>query len=315
MAIAARSPRAARVQARARCILVVGMHRSGTSGVTRTLHNLGADVPQNLIEAERDNPDGFWESRDIVKAHDRFLEAIGSHWDDPMPIPSAAFDTPVAAACRTEILEHLRRDFSDSQLFVIKDPRLCRLMPIWRAVLDVFGAEPLIVHPVRNPFEVALSLHRRNRTPQEQALALWLVHSLYAERDTRGMRRLFIRYDRFISAPVESASALSARLDCFSPDRLAAELERIRSQWSPRLRHHAIDDSRVLEDADTPTWVRATYDWVTAAADGAEPAPAVIDQIIEGLEHAMEVYGRMIPVRYAPVRSTRLSRWMRRFKP
>ena len=55
-------------------ILVAGMHRSGTSALTRVLSLLGADLPENLAPALPDNNEtGFWESVDLMKLHDKML--------------------------------------------------------------------------------------------------------------------------------------------------------------------------------------------------------------------------------------------------
>src|SRR5262245_46898121 len=78
-------------------IIVAGMHRSGTSAVTRVLSLLGAELPRNLMEpVESDNALGFWESRTITQAHEKLLESLGVAWTDPDPVPQSWFRSPVA---------------------------------------------------------------------------------------------------------------------------------------------------------------------------------------------------------------------------
>lgn len=55
------------------CILVLGMHRSGTSAFTRLLNLAGAESPKNLMEAKTDNVRGFWESEAVCGVNDAFL--------------------------------------------------------------------------------------------------------------------------------------------------------------------------------------------------------------------------------------------------
>src|SRR5215469_14980748 len=63
-------------------ILVLGMHRSGTSALSRVLNLLGARLPSNLIPVEPGvgNDAGHWESADFVVIHDGVLESNGSSW-------------------------------------------------------------------------------------------------------------------------------------------------------------------------------------------------------------------------------------------
>src|SRR5262245_37750610 len=63
-------------------LLVLGMHRSGTSAITRIFNLLGADLPKNLMSSGPGNELGHWESNDLVIIHDDLLTSAGSKWDD-----------------------------------------------------------------------------------------------------------------------------------------------------------------------------------------------------------------------------------------
>ena len=63
-------------------ILVAGMHRSGTSALTRVLGSLGCSLPNTLMEANEYNAAGYWESTEVVALNDAVLESAGSAWDD-----------------------------------------------------------------------------------------------------------------------------------------------------------------------------------------------------------------------------------------
>ena len=67
-----------------RCaIVVLGMHRSGTSALTRTLSLLGIDLPKNLMQpVQGNNETGFWESIDVYHLNDEILRSADSHWSD-----------------------------------------------------------------------------------------------------------------------------------------------------------------------------------------------------------------------------------------
>ena len=177
-----------------RAIMVLGMHRSGTSALTRIFNLLGADLPKNLMPAHESNPTGHWESNDLVVIHERLLESAGSNWHDWRKFNPEWLTSPPARQFAQEVLAVLRKDFAASPLFAIKDPRICRFWPFWRDVLQEFGATPLVAMPVRNPLEIAASLKRRDGFLATNSLLLWLRHVLDAENDTRGLPRAIVSY-------------------------------------------------------------------------------------------------------------------------
>jgi hypothetical protein len=71
---------------------------------------------------------------------------------------------------------------------------MCRLVPFWLRNLEAATVEPLAVLVLRHPAEVARSLQARNGFTRGKALRMWLRHVLDAERETRGIRRSFVRY-------------------------------------------------------------------------------------------------------------------------
>jgi len=306
------------------CILVLGMHRSGTSAMTRTIHEMGAALPSNLIPPFEDNAEGFWESEDIVGIHNRFLVAVDSGWNDPRPLPREAYDTPAGLLCRAELLAVLRRDFSDRKLFVIKDPRISVLMPMWIELLREFGARPYVILGFRHPDEVARSLVKRrdgfvdddNRPIGQHGRAVWLLHNLLAERHSRGLPRAIVSYHGFLADPVGATVSLAERLGCFQDAQVAAGVEAARGQWNPEMRNHATSDAEM----GLPVWVARMYDWLNAAAGGGAPATDGLDAIAEAMGEALQLYGPLIragrpsPTVFKPPVLTRIARRVSRLR-
>ena len=108
-------------------IIVLGMHRSGTSLVSSLLSGLGCSHGGEFVAAEDANPRGYWEHADVVSAHELFLTSFGSSWSDPRAFPQGLFRSEQSQFARRLIREILWRDFRDLDRWVIKDPRLCRL--------------------------------------------------------------------------------------------------------------------------------------------------------------------------------------------
>ena len=69
------------------CVIVCGMHRTGTSAVARVVSLLGADVPKDLVSPDPDNVRGYWEPSAVVRVHNQLLDALGSSSADPLPLP------------------------------------------------------------------------------------------------------------------------------------------------------------------------------------------------------------------------------------
>jgi hypothetical protein len=216
-------------------LVVLGMHRSGTSSVAGALALLGARAPQTLMRPAEDNPKGFWESEVLAGLNDRLLAAGGSTWHDWQ-----RFDLPAVAdalpAFRAEAADRLAAEFSEADLIVLKDPRICRLFGFWRGVLEESGYRVAVVSPIRPPAEVAASLMARNAMSRSHALRLWLRHVSDAERASRNLPRRILAWSDFIAdwrgqvermshdlgVALDRSPGAEARVDDF----LSAELKR-----------------------------------------------------------------------------------------
>lgn len=226
----------------AHAILVAGMHRSGTSAATRIISQLGARLPDHLMPANPDyNASGFWESTEVVALNDRILADTGSAWDDVLPLDT----TLLAAADLEQIGRHidtlLEQQFGAAASYVIKDPRLCRLLPLWLPVLQGRGEQVHIAVPIRHPAEVAASLSKRDGFALEKSLHLWLRHMLATIRDSAGTPFGIVVYDDILADWRGSFRRLADELQLVWPSwpdpALEAEIDRF---VAPELRHHAL---------------------------------------------------------------------------
>lgn len=223
------------MQAHKTALVVLGMHRSGTSSVAGALALLGASAPQTLMRPADDNPKGFWESEVLAGLNDRLLQAGGSTWHDWRRFDLAAV-AEALPAFRAEAADKLASEFGDAELIVLKDPRICRLFGFWRGVLEDSGYRVVVVSPLRPPAEVAASLMARNAMSRSHALRLWLRHVSDAERASRDLPRRFLAWSDFIADWRGQADRMSRDLGVVldrSPDAearvddfLSAELKR-----------------------------------------------------------------------------------------
>jgi len=240
-------------------ILVLGMHRSGTSAFARVLNLLGAQLPSNLLSPMEDNPKGFWESYDLEELHEEFLAEAGSSWHDWRSFDMHRLFSAAGDSYRRRLAELLRRDFSQASLCVIKDPRICRFVPLWLDALRDCHIEPLPLIPLRNPLEVVKSLARRNGFPHSASYLLWLRHVLESERSTRGMRRCFVSFDELLADWEKAALRVAQRLRIRWPVEPEAARAQIASFLDPSDRHQRADWQGLNSDPGAPGWVKIVY--------------------------------------------------------
>lgn len=219
-------------------VIVLGMHRSGTSVLAGTLRLLGICIGDSLMPAHEDiNPKGFWEHAGVVDLHDRLLASIGSSWNDERALPERWWLLPRINEFRRELSRMLRREFSNVELWAIKDPRMCRLMPLWGEVLKEIGCKPRVIIILRDPREVAQSLAARDGMAEERSALLWLRYMLDAERSTRNYPRAIVTFEDFLGnwrgaiGKIEDALELGLSYDVSVQQRVEEFIE-------PSLKHH-----------------------------------------------------------------------------
>ena len=157
-------------------LVVLGMHRSGTSALARVINLCGAYLPAKVQPPHlRNNAKGFWEPVDVIDLNDRVLKQLGGSWDRvDFALPGSG---PIFEEFKTDALDVLEREYGGETFVVIKDPRIGVLAPWWHEALLAAGYRPVYAIPVRDPIEVAQSLHARGDMSIERGLSLWHAYS------------------------------------------------------------------------------------------------------------------------------------------
>ena len=210
-------------------VIVVGMHRSGTSALTRVLNLLGVDLgpSEDLLEPKEDNPDGFWENRHLVQAHDDLIARMGGRWEEPPLLDRLEsiddFDDWVAR-CAT-VVEHFEGGFPG-----FKDPRASLLLPVWRTIWP----DAKVVVCLRQPQAVALSLNKREGFEAEKSAQLWLRYNFEAL--STAAEPIVVRFEDLLDRPADTVGFLSSAIGLEpSADDLDGALATIRSRGSSEL--------------------------------------------------------------------------------
>ena len=218
-------------------LLILGMHRSGTSLITRLVNLLGSDLGSNLMPPSADNIKGYWENIDVVEAHEALLTSLDSPWTALTPLPGDWQQRPMTGLVRQRLQGILADEFKPG-LVAIKDPRLCRVLPLWQQVLETTSRRPKIIMAVRHPLDVARSLEKRDGMPIAVGLLLWLRHVLEAERDSRSLPRIVVDYDDIVADWRQVVDRITKTLAVewpVSPELIFAEARDFVAQ---DLRHH-----------------------------------------------------------------------------
>lgn len=219
------------------CLLVSGMHRSGTSMVTGILRHLGCAAPKTLMPANFANETGYYESGPIAHLNDRILAAAGLSWDSWKSINPDWFTSETASAFRDEAYTLLTEEFEGASLFALKDPRLSHLLPFWTPIFEAYRLRVVSLHICRLPVNVAASLTRRDGFSPDYGQLLWLRNVLEAERNTRDIPRLFCQYETVLSDWKALAQALEAQMDIDWPVSPASVEHQIAKFINPDLMH------------------------------------------------------------------------------
>lgn len=280
----------------ARALLVLGMHRSGTSALTGMLATLGLSVPGELLPAEDYNEKGLFENKSANLFHVDLLARLNSAWDDPLSFPIQWLATPHGENVIEELMALIRSEMLDARVFAVKDPRMCRLVPLWRAALARLNCEMAAIHCLRHPLEVAMSLQRRDGLPRSHGLHLWAQHVLAAEYDTRTVPRSYVRYDELLQDWRTVTKRMRSDLGLVWPQELSDVAEKVNDFLSSDLRHQRRD--ALQPDLNDPIEALCTQVWDAFAllqqtAD--DPgALAVLDQARASLQNSEGLYRSLV---------------------
>ena len=206
-------------------ILVVGMHRSGTSLLGSILEALGVAMPGALIPGDDHNPGGYFERSDITALQEELLIDLQRWWPSERGtelLPKDWLSTPRsqrAASCLRRLLSSDRQD--QIRPWAIKDPRSSLLLPLWRQVASDLNLPLRLLLAFRDPAEVVTSLVSRDASAtgmnSTRAQALWLRHHQQLLSDAKDLPLHVVSYSRWFEAPQQQLEGL--RSFCLANDQ------------------------------------------------------------------------------------------------
>jgi GT2 family glycosyltransferase len=274
-------------------VVVLGMHRSGTSSLGGALIQLGAQAPKTLMPGGIGNEVGYFESSAIVALNDRILASAGTSWDDWRAVSLDRGAAPTIDELEREAVDTLVQEYGAADLAMVKDPRMCRLFPFWHDVFERSGYAVRVIVPVRSPLEVAMSLQARDNFSLSKGLLMWLRHVLDAERDSRKLPRSILLWTDFLTdwrLSLARASEQTGLVWPKAPDQAQAEIDRF---LTPSLRHNIAPAGALAVNPDVSDWIRETYGAleVLASDSASTDARRRLDEVRRDFETASVLFG------------------------
>jgi len=234
------------VTADRKLLVVLGMHRSGTSAVTGMLKDYGVELGPAREKRNAFNLRGNREIQRLRLLHERVLERAGGSWCDP---PESVEVTDDDRRQRDEVLAGIEGD-----VIAVKDPRMLLAMELWRDL------DPAPIGVIRNPVAVIDSLASRAakgggpaRTPDAWE-ELWRHYNRLLLDELERRPFPLVDFDRRGDLPAQVKGALAAHgvsaggeSEFFDPALVSAKGEAWRGRAAPesaalwdRLREHAV---------------------------------------------------------------------------
>jgi GT2 family glycosyltransferase len=298
-----------------RALLILGMHRSGTSALTRILNLLGVELGSQLLPSHATNETGFWEHIAIVRANEQILQLLDSSWFDTAPLPEKWWTFKTLAPLRQYLNEVLHQEFAHCPLWAIKDPRLCRLLPFWLSEGErgkekggrrkaLSGGEALhFIIIIRHPLEVAQSLEVRDGLSYNTSLRLWLEYVLASVENSQGYSRVFVTYDELLQDWRATIHKIAQTFDIKwlnSVESVSAEVEAF---LNPTLKHHEVSRFQKENKLTNQTineellaWSHAVYQALSRVAKGDNEQLNVLNSIHALLHRAPKHVQHTSPV-------------------
>ena len=227
-------------------LVIVGMHRSGTSALAKSLANLGAWVGSK----ENITPRG--EHALMQQCNQALMNGVGGHWSAPIGFETSEWLASRCAQGLRSLGAEAVADFVGHDVFAWKDPRNCFTRDFWMSLLSV---EMVNVAIYRHPLEVAASLAARNQFSLVHSLVLWETYNRGWLQHCTGSRTVVLPYSELSGHPARALSRVHEQLTKWDVP-LDGDPADAAPTVDPQRRHHVIDVQNVdgLTDSQCELW-------------------------------------------------------------
>lgn len=183
-------------------IVILGMHRSGTSMIAGILNMLGIDMGKELIGKHWSNPLGHFENKKFLELNEKILRKAGGVWNRPPEEEQILAQVGIFS----EEIKNLIQS-NESKFWGWKDPRTSLTIELFLPYLD----NPYFLVCHRDASAIARSLKRRDNMRLEQGIKLTKIYNKRIERFFKmhnGLNRLDLFYEKITSNPKEGVEKI-----------------------------------------------------------------------------------------------------------
>jgi O-antigen biosynthesis protein len=250
-----------------RAVLILGMHRSGTSACARGMQALGAYLGTDFLDTRPDNPTGYWEDRNICELNERVLGALGLKWTDISLIDNADWSKLAVQSLMAEAVEYLRATFTSHRLWGFKDPRTIRLLPFWQSVIKLLEVDECYLLAIRNPLSVAASLLQRQNMAPVTAHLLWLAYMVPYLSRLATRQFVVVDYDVLMDQPLAQLERIADGLNISLDERTRGEVDSfVENFLDSKLRHNFFNEQDFDPTHNLSPLAREAYLWLRQLA-------------------------------------------------
>ncbi len=219
-------------------VIIVGMHRSGTSLVGSIVSALGVHMGETA-EADLYNTGGYFEDLGLLRLNEALLSDMGAAWHTP---PSGEMIAAYRDKIQNAYGEYIANR-ADYRQWGVKDPRLSLFLSEFLSQLD----DARIIHCERDGAQVANSLLERDLLPTEQSLILKQRYDESVRAAVGDMRYLVMNYSMLRASPQKEIQRVAKFLElAVTKDALDLVQDEIslRAQKRGQLMHALCQDLR-----------------------------------------------------------------------
>ncbi len=194
-------------------ILILGMHRSGTSLLSRSMATFGAKHGENLLPSTPANKKGHWEDRDIYLLNEAILEHLSQTWYSVDFVTKEDLNSLHEAGFFQQAKDLLQSKINNFDIYALKEPRITKLLPFWNQVFRDLDISVKFVFAFRHPYSVAKSLEKRYKFPLDYGMFLWYSYNIFVLKELEGKEAFFVNYDNFLEDTEKYLKLLEIFLD------------------------------------------------------------------------------------------------------
>ncbi len=178
-----------------RVICLLGMHRSGTSMIMRLLNICGLYIGEDneLVPAGKGNETGHWENKTVHDINNEILKRFGGTSTEPPHLPDGWENDEKLDDLKKLAIRWVEYMNSKSKIWGFKGPRTCLTIAFWKKIIP----NMIYIIPIRNSYDVANSLYKRDSMDLYKGTLLWIRYWISIILGTEGENKLLCPYNEF----------------------------------------------------------------------------------------------------------------------